>query len=318
VAPRTAQRVVNRGVRHFVASQNASRRATVRRMSTSRACSIACAALALLAVSSLAVPALAQAPDPEPSCETPCKRGERCVEGQCVGNPDARPPAAPAEAPPRATPDSDEDVVPAPKAAPAARTSPPEEAKPQPRPAERESWRRGLLVLPTFGVHFVEGVASADYGAGLRLGLLIGTHVSPTVSLNVEIARNFLSPHPPPGSTDNLSGGDVTIAFSPLFHAAAGPVDIVAGPKLGFWSLTVNDSSGQLGTDQAFENGWTFGLNLGFFVGTGDAVAIGAMFAYQIDLLTQSCARGLDVNNQGCDITGFPPQFLSLSAGALF
>jgi hypothetical protein len=281
-------------------------------------------ALALLAVSSVGGPAWAQTEGPAPAeCATPCAPNERCVSGQCVPNPDAKPVATPppAEPPPppaRANPDADEEASP-PTPRPRAHKRPAAVAEEEPKaePPQLESWRRGLVVLPTVGLHFVEGITSADFGSGLRLGLLLGTHVARTVSLNVEIARNFLSPNPDPMTRDQVSGGDVTIALSPLFHAATGPVEFVAGPKLGFWSLGLTDTNAGV-TDQASESGWAFGFNAGFFVGTGDTLGVGVMLAYQIDLLTQSCARGPNVATVGCSNDGFTPHFLSMSLAALF
>jgi hypothetical protein len=287
---------------------------------------LASAALALLAVSSLAAPAWAQAEGPA-ECATPCAPNERCVNGQCVANPDAKPvaPPPPAEPPPppaRANPDAEEEAAP-PARKPRPRRKPAVVADEEPtaEPPQLESWRRGLVVLPMVGLHLVEGIASSDFGAGLRLGILLGTHVARTVSLNVEIARNFLSPNPDPMTRGQPTAGDVTIAFDPLFHAATGPVEFVAGPKLGFWSLggTVPNVDGT--TDQVAESGWAFGFNVGFLVGTGDTVGVGAMLAYQIDLLTQSCARGPDLaaaGVEGCNNSGSAPHFLSVSLGALF
>jgi hypothetical protein len=210
---------------------------------------------------------------------------------------------------------------------------PPVHRKPPPRPApapkhkpvveeedddELEGWRRGVLVIPFFGFHAVEGIAAGDYDAGARGGLLVGVHASPIVSLNVELAMNFLSPKSmvSPILRTSSSGHDFTAAFSPLFHVSNGIGEFVIGPKLGMWSSSIDTSSPGTDTVNKSQSGWAFGFNAGGFAGVTDAAALGAIISYQMTYISQTCA----ILNNGTDCTqpGSAPQFLSFNLAALF
>jgi hypothetical protein len=280
---------------------------------------------------SLGSPAWAQEPESS-DCPSPCGAGERCVDGQCLPNPDAKPAGSPAPATtspatkakpaaklPADSDDDDEDVPAKPSHHAVAEKPRVASDAEKSAPGERESWRRGLLVMPSVGFHTVQGIASDDYDAGLRLAVLLGAHVSPAVSLNVELASNFLSPHQDPmmmGS--NLSGRDFTVSFSPLFHSSNGPVDFVFGPKLGFWSSGLELKVPGEANTQLAQSGWAFGFNAGILSGVGDGGAIGVLAAYQETVLGQSCERGPAAIGDACSSNGFAPQFLSLSFAAMF
>jgi hypothetical protein len=198
----------------------------------------------------------------------------------------------------------------------APKAEPEEDAEGEHRAAPKTipAWRRGMLIIPYVGLHFVEGIAADDYDAGLRIGGLVGARVDRSVSLNVELATNFLSPKGVDPRTQS-SGHDLTIAFSPLFHGAIGGGEVMIGPKLGFWSSSTSPDG--LG-DQRSQDGWAFGFNLGAFAGVTDDVALGGMLAYQMTVLSQTCARGPGVMTEGCNSTEFPPQILSFAVAALF
>jgi hypothetical protein len=324
-------------MRQLVAWPARGRRAILTRMSMRRAGPLAVAAL----MSFAGAGARAQTR----ACP-PCGPNDRCVDGVCLPPAEAPPAIA---APPVIAPPAEPLPPPAPPAAPsAAEPEPAPEVKPPPppprprqqakprRPARHEkkrddesddddddddapTWHKGLLLLPFVGLHAVEGIASSDYDAGLRLGGLLGTRVTPAVSLNVELAFNFLNPNRVNGtSTTQASGHDFTIAFSPLFHGSSNLGELVVGPKLGYWSSGIT-TPGQGGSELQFSQaGWAFGFNVGAFAGLNDTVALGALLAYQMTFLAQSCSRGATVPIQGCTSDDFAPQILSFSIAALF
>jgi hypothetical protein len=271
----------------------------------------------------------------------PCGLNTHCVDGACVPNGLEAPPAVP-EVPPA-------DAAPAPVPAPGEAVPPagveaaPPPARPAPAPTSRRrqrvtapkpeaeedsevehrvptrtvaAWRKGMLIMPYVGFHAIEGIAASDYDAGLRIGGLIGARLVQSVSLNMEIATNFLSPKSINTRTPP-SGHDLTIAFSPLFHGAMGGGEFVVGPKLGFWSSSISqDSTSTQAATQDSQTGWAFGFNMGAFGGITEDVALGGIVAYQMTFLSQSCTRG--GINQGCSSSGFPPQILSFAVAAMF
>jgi hypothetical protein len=265
-------------------------------------------------------------------CSPACAPDQVCVSGQCMvpapspdslaAPPPPPPPVAPAPSPPVAAPPPAPETVETPPPPPVHRKPP--RPRPERRPVieEEESdepaaWRRGVLVMPSFGFHAVEGLAADDYDAGARIGLLMGSHATPTVSLNVELAMDFLSPKQPtiPVSRTSLSGHDFTAAFSPLFHASNGIGEFVVGPKLGFWSSSITSEGPTVDTIQASQTGWIYGFNLGGFAGVTDSAALGVIVAYQMTYLSQSCTR--DSVSENCD-THSAPQILSFNVAALF
>ncbi|MDB4983311.1 MAG: hypothetical protein JWM82_4063, partial [Myxococcales bacterium] len=180
---------------------------------------------------------------------------------------------------------------------------------------EQPSSRRGLLFMPFLGVHIIQGIAADDFGAGGRLGFLIGTRLDHRVSLNVETAIDILSPNPSQPMA-SASGHDLTIAFSPLFHAGGRTAELVVGPKLGFWSDNFTVTSENVNT-RLSQSGWAYGANLGLFTSVQDAVEVGLLLAYQFTAAVQSC--GHDLNTHECVVAGaFPPEIMSFSAAAMF
>jgi hypothetical protein len=230
------------------------------------------------------------------------------------------PPAAVAPAPPPvAAPPVAETTEPAaPPPGHRKRRAQPQEAAEEAAEARPAAWRRGVLVMPFVGFQAVQGIAADDYDAGPRVGLLMGAHAAPAVSLNVELAMDFLNPKESPMAPrgSSISGRDLTIAFSPLFHASAGVGEFVIGPKLGFWSSSLESKTPGLDTQQASQTGWAYGLNMGAFAGVGDTAALGALLSYQMTYLSQTCARQGDLTD--CDIHASAPQILSFNLAGMF
>jgi hypothetical protein len=280
-------------------------------------------------------PALAQTAPPSATsypCSPPCAPNETCFQGQCM-----------VPAPPAGTPEPPQPVIPElppppeaapPPAPPPAAETPETEEPPPPRRKRRPpppkplvveeedgtpaAWRRGVLVMPFVGFHAVEGIAADDYDAGPRVGFLLGAHAAPAVSLNVELAMDFLSPKVNMAVRGTeVSGRDFTIAFSPLFHARSGIGEFVVGPKLGFWSSGIDVRMGAQ-TIQNSQSGWAYGFNIGAFAGVHDSAALGALVSYQMTYLDQSCARGSGLTASTCDSAGPVPQILSFNLAAIF
>jgi hypothetical protein len=173
---------------------------------------------------------------------------------------------------------------------------PPPEYAPQPPPnanlpayappQDEPAFRRGFLAMPFIGFHVPVGKSSDSLNSGLRLGTLLGGHVTPLLSLNGEFTIDVLNP--------KISGIDVTavevdLAFSPLFHFANGGLEIVVGPKMGVFGLaaTTKNSSGTKLSDSS-GNGLSYGANIGVFGGVGN-LALGGLVGFTGRRLTKSC-----------------------------
>jgi hypothetical protein len=177
-------------------------------------------------------------------------------------------------------------------------------------------WRKGLLVMPFIGIHTVQGIAASDYDSGLRLGALAGTHLEAPVSLNVEVAVDFLNRSV--NGARSVAGRDLTIAFAPLFHASAGLAELVVGPLLGYWASSFTTDNGSISESQFSQTGWAFGVNVGGFGGVNDSLALGAMISYQMTHLSQSCERGAGASISPCSSNDLVPQILAFDVAALF
>ncbi len=151
---------------------------------------------------------------------------------------------------------------------------PPSYAPPPTGPA----YRRGLLFLPYLGFNTVVGSGSDGYSTGLRLGGLLGFNLGAApISLNGEMTLDIMNP------TSSSYSGDTTevyvdFAFSPLFHFGTPQIELVIGPKLGFFGESFTNS--YAGSDyKQSGSGVAYGLNAGVFVPLG-RVAIGGMLNF--------------------------------------
>jgi hypothetical protein len=179
--------------------------------------------------------------------------------------------------------------------------------------------RRGLLAIPFLGIHSIQGLAADDFGIGGRVGTLLGVHVDPLVSLNVELAIDILNPLSK-GSTASQSGHDLTIAFSPLFHVAGTAAELVMGPKLGYWSENFTITDDMRMTTRASAWGWAIGGNIGAFANVNEHAAVGLLLSYQFIDENQACTHGpLDTDRNCMQTSGlFPPEILGITGAALF
>ncbi|HVZ70787.1 MAG TPA: hypothetical protein VHJ20_00295 [Polyangia bacterium] len=251
---------------------------------------------------------LAGAARAQSTCEPACGAGMRCIGGECLPNPDATPPAAATPAP---APDDDDNNTP-----PAQAPTPIRHAPPREDDGSVPARQRGVLVLPFAGAHIVQGIASDDYDAGLRAGLLLGVHLTPAVSMNVELALDSLNVA---NTGDNkVSGHDLTIAFSPLFHAPGHIGELVVGPILGYWSDNFTATTPD-GTAHASQLGWTFGANVGSFIAVTPEAEIGLLVSYQFTSPGNGCTAGPTSDIHDCTNTSlFPLQILGITVAAVF
>lgn len=263
-------------------------------------------------------------------CNPPCAADESCVDGRCTATPGAMtppstyapspPPAA--EAPPPAPPPARQRPVRPPAEPDVTDEDEDVEATPPPVKAERRRTglpprRTGLLALPFAGIHTVQGIAADDYDVGGRFGFLLGAHVSSKVSLNVETAFNILSVNTMNDGSD-VSAHDLTIAFSPLFHAGGKTVEFVVGPKLGYWSDNFTIRFDRQ-VARASQSGWTFGANAGVFIPASEDVALGVLLSYQFISPVSTCTYGPSSTERSCGDTAlFPPEILGFTVAALF
>jgi hypothetical protein len=157
-------------------------------------------------------------------------------------------------------------------------------AVPPPIPSP-PSTRHGLLVLPYLGVHSYQNADMADYAPGPRFGALFGGRLSHWLSLNGELTVD-VSYMPNSSSAGNLKEDSeyyLDLAFSPLAHLARGPVELVAGPKVGFFraATSFSGSSAAVSGESTSLWGITAGLNAGAFVPVGGFVELGGLLSIE-------------------------------------
>jgi hypothetical protein len=179
---------------------------------------------------------------------------------------------------------------------------------------EGQSEHRGFMAMPFIGVHSFQGDNFKDASAGLRLGTLLGGFVNPNLSLNGEITLDFVNP-------DTQSGVDVTavmvdLAFSPLFHAPAGAVEFVIGPKLGFFNYSVELTyEGETGKGSA--NGSLYGVNAGLLFPVGK-FSMGGLLSFTGRHPTKVCTTEPGKSEQCGDASGDDYKVLGFTLAAMF
>jgi hypothetical protein len=133
-----------------------------------------------------------------------------------------------------------------------------------------------LVFIPNLGLNLPVGTLDRSYSAGLRVGALVGWHLSPRVSLNGELTldlmdadrdSSFVAPHE----------YYLDFALSPLFHFRSGA--IVVGPQLG-WFVNRRSQGAGTGREALFTGGSRSGSSLGpdaptVAVHTGQGLVLG-------------------------------------------
>jgi hypothetical protein len=142
--------------------------------------------------------------------------------------------------------------------------------------------------MPYIGVHVPTGDFGDGYDAGLRLGTLLGGHLSPTLSLNGELTIDVLNPEGVPSGAD-VTAVMVDLLFSPLFHFRSDAFEGFIGPKLGAFGFSM--SASYLGDSfEGTARGFAYGMNAGFGIPVGN-MAIGGLFSYVGRHATQACTK---------------------------
>jgi hypothetical protein len=181
-------------------------------------------------------------------------------------------------------------------------------------PPSEPRFRRGFIILPYLGLNVPVGEGSDGFSAGLRLGALFGWHVGPSVSLNGEFNIDVMNIKNSSSTDTNPSLVFVDFAFSPLFHIALPQLEIVVGPKLGFFGASSSyDYAGSTYTGSG--SGVTYGLNTGVFFPLGN-IAIGGLLNYTVRSFS-SCNNTSGSTADYC-ITGPDEKIFGLSGAMIF
>jgi hypothetical protein len=175
-------------------------------------------------------------------------------------------------------------------AEPAAAPAPAAAAQPTPRvaaapaagraPAAAPRWREGFQLIPSVGLHSVQGDGGRGSGPGLRLGLMAGQRVVELLSLNVSLVYDRANVDAP-----EANGNAFVVGFSPLFHFPLERLEIVAGPVAGIFL-------NQLAIGSASDNwsyGWTAGANAGAMFQVGSKVHLGGLLNFSLHNSLKSC-----------------------------
>jgi hypothetical protein len=194
-------------------------------------------------------------------------------------------------------------------------------AQPAPRVAARPAsataaaggaaqWHEGFQLVPSLGVHSIQGDGGMGTGPGLRLGLLAGSRIVELLSLNVGFAFDMVNIDGPSASRYVFD-----IGFNPLFHFPLEKVEIVAGPILGVFLDKMAVGSGNFLVD-TWAYGWTAGLNGGVMFPVGSKVRLGGLANFFLHNPLKVCitANGSDT----CQSDGLNSgKVLSLSFAAM-
>jgi hypothetical protein len=153
--------------------------------------------------------------------------------------------------------------------------SPPPGSYQVPSPVYTLSHDEGILVMPYVGFVTPVGSATAYYGTGLRIGTLLGWHLSRYLSINIEATLDILNPKGIASSFENYT---FDYSLSPLLHLPIGRLALIVGPKIGLFDenliYTINGNS----YNESF-SGILFGVNAGLLVDLGRS-EIGGLFSY--------------------------------------
>ncbi|MEP6653497.1 MAG: hypothetical protein ABJA82_09080, partial [Myxococcales bacterium] len=200
---------------------------------------------------------------------------------------------------------------------PPATYQPPQGGAYPPPPPAGPVHRSGFLALPFLGLNSFQGKAGDNIGLGLRLGTLLGGRLNEMVSLNGEFTIDVVNPENVPSGVD-LNVVEVVFAFSPLVHVPAGTVELVVGPKLGFWGGSATESAGGM-TDKASFSGFVLGLNAGLFGALGSSMSVGGLISFDVRTIRRSCMTPSGFAEQcTTDNTGDADKVLGVNAALLF
>jgi hypothetical protein len=182
---------------------------------------------------------------------------------------------------------------------------------PAPTYAAEPPYRVGFLWMPYIGVNIPTGDLSDSYSAGLRLGGIFGINLPPFLSLNLELTFDWLNPKYADYDTTEIM---YSFSFSPLFHFRFPQLELVAGPKFGYFGHYVSFDQTYDTSSDFTESGYAYGINLGIFFPLG-RLSIGGLLNYTGHHVTSSC----NVYNECADVyNGADYNLLGFSLALLY
>ncbi len=153
-------------------------------------------------------------------------------------------------------------------------------------PPVEPAFRRGFLWMPYIGVNVPVGDTSNSVSTGLRLGGIFGFNMGPFLSLNGELTIDVLNLDSTAGVS--ATGAEVDLAFSPLFHIDLPALELVVGPKLGFFAMSATYSESGYPDSTMSGNGLAYGVNAGVFIPLG-RIAIGGLLNFTGRSYSSAC-----------------------------
>jgi hypothetical protein len=196
----------------------------------------------------------------------------------------------------------------------------PQQGYPQqgyPQQAPPPPLKSPFLKIGYIGAVIPVGQSSDHDGVGFRIGTILGVRLAPQFSLNGELTLDIDNPkNTTPGA--NAGEAEFDLALSPLFHLPIGNMELVVGPKLGFYADSLTESGG--GATATFTNtGWVAGVNAGAFASLSGGTSIGALVSFVSRKATEACASGTGVPEQcSTDISGPSYKALGITGAILF
>lgn len=172
---------------------------------------------------------------------------------------------------------------------------------------------QGGLAMPFIGMHSVRGDAGQGYDAGLRVGLLAGGYAFGKFSFNGEIVLDWANPSQPGADVTSFTGD---AAFSPLYHHSLGKIELIVGPKLGYFYSYAHTEVPILGATNTTGRGLTLGLNAGALVAATPSVAFGLLLSYQFRDPSEVCATARNIKT--CQGEVDASHILGFNAAILF
>lgn len=173
--------------------------------------------------------------------------------------------------------------------------------------------------MPYVGFATPVGSTSDSYDAGFRMGSFLGWHVTHQLSINGEFTIDFLNPK---AVVSDTSDNALDFAFSPLFHRPIGHgnLDLVMGPKVGFFEETVSHTMTGTNYTEAYNglyySGLMFGANAGILAGIGN-IAVGGLFNYTGRHFSVGCEM-INGHNNGCTGPSGTFQMVAFNGVVLF
>ena len=171
---------------------------------------------------------------------------------------------------------------------------------PPPPPPGHRGASLVLYAGPTFPGD-MHAFPTAGLSPGFRLGGMLGFYLTPFLSLNGELGFDVLN-FSDSAIDNNVTGVRLVAAFSPLFHAPSGNIELVVGPKLGGWFTAISDNG--TNSNSLTASGGLVGINAGLFARIGGGrMSIGGLATFEAAWTSQVCVD-VDGNHSCADPVG--------------